>query len=138
MAPYGRQLFKNDTDPPLPVYTEKLETLLKSKTLSFNEKWWRDLNVQTRNFYVSKEMILSNPVDYRRVCGQIQKKYPKIPLDCFRKKLSQNFQDYRKTLLKPIKVDASLQKCSRENGNQCLEMYVEQSTNPTEERGDVN
>ncbi|CAG7819543.1 unnamed protein product [Allacma fusca] len=140
MAPYGRQLFNNNDDPPLPTYTEKLETLLKSKTIAFNDKWWRDLNIQTRNFYVSKDIILSNPNDYRRVCGLIQKKFPKIPVEIFRKKLSQNFQDYRKTLPKRREVDAQqeLDERSTTRVNQNLEIYDQQCACPTEERRDAN
>ncbi|CAG7824313.1 unnamed protein product, partial [Allacma fusca] len=84
--------------PPTPVYTDKLETLLRSKTIRFNSNWWRDINTQTRNFYISKNMNLSTKIEYGTVCKLIQQKFPKIPLDLFRKKLSQNFRDYRKNL----------------------------------------
>ncbi|CAG7730744.1 unnamed protein product, partial [Allacma fusca] len=45
-------------------------------------------------------MNLSTKNEYGTVCKLIQKKFPKIPLDLFRKKLSQNVRDYRKNLEK--------------------------------------
>ncbi|CAG7830123.1 unnamed protein product, partial [Allacma fusca] len=45
-------------------------------------------------------MNLSTKNEYGTVCKLIQQKFPKIPLDLFRKKLSQNVRDYRKNLEK--------------------------------------